>query len=88
MCATYILSFFIQCCLIIQMCLVNGVIGVSARFPVEVEDNSATGPVYQQTVLMIYLNSEDAMKNHVNVSSIRYSFLIYIYIMLYNCSYV
>ena len=51
------------------MNLVNGVIGVSAQFPVEAEDNSATGPVCQQTVLTINLHSGGAMKNHVNVSA-------------------
>ena len=52
---------------------------MSVQFPVEVEDNSATGPVYQQTVLMIYLNSGDAMKCPVNVSSttIKYAYVIY-----------
>lgn len=40
----------------VQMNLVNGAIGVSAQFPVEMEDNSATGPVCQETVLMISMN--------------------------------
>ena len=70
------------------MCLVNGVIGVSVQFPVEVEGNSATGPVYQQTVLTIYLNSEDAMKNHVNVSSIICVVTYHIVCLLCDCSYV